>query len=294
MFTGAERVGGEIMGGRWIKFIELPRPHLFVVPATLGACGVFLACGNPSDIVLLLAILIPVLAWAGGQVFNDYFDVEVDMITQPELPISSGAISKQEAAIYGLSFYIICLILAAFTNIYCLIASLVGVSLSTLYGYSGKLKRKGIFRNFCFGLAVATCILVGSTVSGNVSLLVIVVMIIATLIYASDNIIGRLPDIESDRRMNIRTLPLQIGLNSAAKIAFLLTLSAVCITMFLWLLGLHISYLPLAIIASMSLIWTNSAVLKDPEKFGTLWIIHARYMSQILLYMSFIIGAIGR
>jgi 4-hydroxybenzoate polyprenyltransferase len=267
---------------------------LFVVPATLGVCGVFLARGNPCDIVLLLAILIPVLAWAGGQVFNDYFDAELDMIKQPELPISSGVISKQEAAIYGLSFYIICLILAAFTNIYSLIASLVGVSLATLYGYSGKLKQKGIFRNFCFGLAVATCILVGSTVSGNVTLLTIIVMIIATLIYASDNIIGRFPDIECDRSMNIRTLPLQIGLNSAAKIAFLLTQSAVCITMFLWLLGLHISYLPLAIIASMSLIWTNSTVFKDPEKFGTLWIIHARYMSQILLYMSFIIGQIGR
>jgi len=281
------------MGGRWIKFINLPRPYLFVIPAAAGVCGVFLSCENPSNIAITLGTLVPVLAWAGGQVFNDYFDIDVDRIKHPEWPIPSGAVSKQEAAIYGLLLYITCLILAAFANIYCLIASLLAITLATLYGYLGKLKRKGLFRNFCFGLAVATCILIGSTVGENTSLLVIAVMAVVTLIYTGDNIIGRYPDIEIDRKMDICTLPIQIGEKLAAKIAFLLTVSAVCITMFLWLLGLHISYLPTAFIAGLSLTSLAFSVFKDPEKFGTLPTILSRYMSQLLLYISLIIGAKG-
>jgi geranylgeranylglycerol-phosphate geranylgeranyltransferase len=288
------KTGGEIMGRRWIRFVELPRPYLFVIPAAAGVCGVFLSCENPSSIALTLGTFIPVLAWAGGQVFNDFFDIDVDKLKHPEWPIPSGDVSKQAVVIYGLCFYIACLILAAFVNLYCLSASLLAITLGTLYGYSGKLKRKGIFRNFCFGLAVATCILIGSTIGENVSPLIIAVIAVATLIYTSDNIIGRLPDIEIDRKMNIRTLPLQIGSKPAAKIAFLLTISAVCITMFLWLLGLHISYLPTAIIASLSLMLLTFSVFKDPEKFGILPTILSRYMGQLLLYMSLIIGATGR
>ena len=291
MFTGG-KIGGETMGRRWIKFMGLLRPQLFVIPAAAGACGILLSCENPSGIALTLGTLIPVLAWAGGQVFNDYFDVSVDMIEHPEWPIPSGAISKQAAVIYGLSFYIICLVLAFFVNIYCLAASLAAISLGTLY--SAKLKRKGISGNFCFGLAVATCILIGSTIGENVSSLVIAVIAIATLVHTSDNIIGTFPDIEVDKKMGFQTLPTQIGLKPAAKIAFLLIIAATSIAMFLWLLELHISYLPVAIIASISLIWTAFSVFKDPVKFGTLWIIYSCFMGEILLYMSFIIGIIGR
>jgi len=272
--------------------LELPRPHLFVVPATLGVCGVFLAWGNPDTITLILGTLIPVLGWAGAQVFNDLFDVEVDRVKHPEWPIPSGNVSKREAVVYGLSLYAASLILAALVNVYCLAASLIGLGLATIYSYMGKIKEKGILRNFCFGMSVAACILVGSAATGKVSLLSVVVIILAALIYTSDNIIGRFPDVEIDRMMNIRTLPLRVGLKRAAEIALLLVMISVCIAMFLWLLGLHISYLPLGLLAGAALLWTNLAVLKDPERFGTLWIIHARYMSQLSLFLSFIVGVV--
>ncbi|MFZ2070920.1 MAG: UbiA family prenyltransferase [Halobacteriota archaeon] len=297
MFAGTGRGGGEAMVKRLAKlakFIELPRPPLLVVPAALGTCGVFLSCADSNFIALILGALIPGLAWAGGLVFNDYFDIKSDIIRYPERPIASGTISKREAIVYGLLFYTVCLILAFLVNIYCLLVSSIGVIIGTIYSYLGYLKREGILRNSCFGLSAALCILVGSIIGGNISSLAITVTIIGMLIYTSDNIIGRFPDIEVDRSMGARTLPIQIGSKPAAMVAFLLTISAVCIIMFLWLLGLHISYLPTASIAGMSLIWSSFAVFIDPERFGIdESIIFFRYMSQLLLYMSFIIGVEG-
>jgi 4-hydroxybenzoate polyprenyltransferase len=117
------------------------------------------------------------------------------------------------------------------------------------------------------------------------------VTIVGVLIYTGDNILGRFPDMEVDRAMGARTLPIRIGLKPAAMLALLLTIAAVGIIMLLWLLGLHRSYLPTASLAGMSLILLSLAVFIDHERFGTdESIIYLRYMGQLLLYMSFIIG----
>lgn len=280
------------MSGRWMKMVELPRPYLFVVPAAAGICGLFLSEQDPGIIATSLATFIPVLAWAGGQVFNDYFDAEVDMEKHPDFPIPSGMISKKIAVIYGISFYLASLLLSALANLHCIFACSLAILFSYIYGYEGKFKRKGFRRNLCFGLAVAMCVLIGSTVMGNASILVISVMTIVVLIYTSDNIIGRIPDVRLDKQMGIRTLPLQMGMRPAAGIAFMLTVAASVITMFLWILGLNIRYLPVAIIANLSLVWLSFSVFKDPEGSGNLPTILLRYMGQLLLYISLIIGAV--
>jgi len=277
-----------------MKIVELPRPYLFVVPAAAGICGLFLSEQNPGIMASALATFIPVLAWAGGQVFNDYFDVEIDTVKYPDFPIPSGIISKRGAFMYGLTFYISCLVLSAYAGFYCLAASVLAIFFASLYGYAGKLKQKGLNRNFCFGIAVAMCILIGATVGGKISLLTIVVMVAVALIYTSDNIIGRIPDVQLDKQMNISTLPLQIGVKQAASISLIMTIAAAVITMSLWTLELNIQYLPIAFIANLSLIWLAFSVLRDPEGSGTLPTILLRYMGHMLLFMSLIVGTIGR
>lgn len=274
-------------------FIDLSSPHLFVVPGSLGVCGVFLSNPNPDAIFILFGVLIPTIAWAGGQVFSNLFDSDFDRIKHPTWPIPSGTISKKEAATYGLLLYSLCLIFAYFLNIYCFSITLISLILATFYGYLGKLKQKGFYRNFCFGLVVASCILIGASTTRNISEVAIFAMIIAILIYTSDNIIGDIPNIEIERNLGFSTLPLQIGPKKSAEVAFILMTFATILTLIFWIFGLNFSYLPLAIIALGSLLWTNIVLIKDPIKFGNLWIIHARYMGQIALYFSFIVGAIG-
>ncbi|HOT06305.1 MAG TPA: UbiA family prenyltransferase [Methanotrichaceae archaeon] len=276
-----------------MKMVELPRPYLFVVPAAAGICGLFLSEQDPGIIATSLATFIPVLAWAGGQVFNDYFDIEVDEIKYPDFPIPSGIISKRGAFIYGLSLYSVCLILSAYVGIYCLAASVLAISFASIYGYAGKLKQKGLNRNLCFGLAVAMCILIGSTIGGKILMISLVVMLAIMLIYTSDNIIGRIPDVKLDDQMDINTLPLQIGIKQSANLALILTIAAAGITMSLWALELNIRYIPIAFIANSSLIWLAFSVSRDPEGSGTLTTILLRYMGHMLLFMSLIVGTTG-
>ncbi|BDZ70855.1 hypothetical protein [Methanobacterium petrolearium] len=116
-------------------------------------------------------------------------------------------------------------------------------------------------------------------------------MAISTLIHTSDNIIGTFADWEADAKMGFNTLPIQLNPKLSTIIVFGLISSASIIIMFLWKLGLPVSYLPLAVIAIISLIGSSTIVLRNPEKFCSLsgfWIVYSFFMGEILVYMSLI------
>jgi len=273
------------------ELITLPRPHLFPIPAAAGVCGLYLSSSLSINFFKVLAAsVIPILVWCGGQVLNDLFDSEFDKIYHPEWPIPSGLISKNLAFGYGLMFYVVATLFAFHISVYCLGATIVAILFATAYN---NLKRKGIYGNICFGVAVASCILIGATVSRNIPHLVLYVMCISILLHTADNIIGTFPDMEADKRMGFETLPLQRGPKFSAFISFLLILISSLITLSLWLAGLKISYLPVAFVAVTSLLWTSLLVLRNPLKFCKLkgfWIVYSFFMGEILLYMSLIIG----
>lgn len=271
------------------ELITLPRPQLFAIPAAAGICGVMISSSGTNFLGIVFAALIPVLIWSGGQVLNDLLDCEFDSIYHPEWPIPSGIIPKRLALIYGALFYTIGLLLAFNVNIYCFGATVIATFFATIYN---KLKRRGIYGNICFGLAVASCVLIGATINKNVSFLILSVMGISTLIHSSDNIVGTFADADADKKVEFQTLATQIGPESSALISFLLIIIASFITLSLWNLGLGISYLPLAIIAVISLLWTSLLVLRDPNRFCRLegfWIVYSFFMGEILLYMSLIV-----
>lgn len=271
------------------ELLILPRPQLFAIPAAAGACGFMITSASNDFSGVLSATLITVFGWSGGQVFNDYFDAKFDSIHHPEWSIPSGLISKRLAFIYGALFYIISLSIAFYVNIYCFGATILAMIFATLY--SNDLKRRGIYGNLFFGLSVSSCVLIGATVNENFSYLVLAVMAISTLIHTSDNIIGTFADWEADAKMGFNTLPIQLTPKLSAIIAFCLISVASIIIMFLWKLGLPISYLPLAVIAVISLIGSSTIVLRNPEKFCSLngfWIVYSFFMGEILVYMSLI------
>ncbi|WP_286241752.1 UbiA family prenyltransferase [Methanobacterium ferruginis] len=274
---------------RLIELISLPRPQLFVIPAAAGVCGLMISSLSRDFFGIIFAALIPVLIWSGGQVLNDLFDSEFDSIHHPEWPIPSGIIPKKLALTYGVLFYIMGLSLAFYVNIYCFGATMLATFFATIYN---NLKRKGIYGNICFGLAVASCVLIGATINKNISNLVLSVVGISILIHTSDNIIGTFADTEADKKMGFKTVTTQIGPKYSAFISFLLISIASIVVLLLWKLGLGILYLPLAIIAIISLLWTSFLVLRNPNKFcnlGGFWVVYSFFMGEILLYMSLII-----
>ena len=81
----------------------------------------------------LLLILSTACLYAGGIVFNDYFDRHIDRVERPERPIPSGQISPSAARLFGIILFLIALISAWMVGI---IPGLIATSiafLATLY-----------------------------------------------------------------------------------------------------------------------------------------------------------------
>ncbi len=95
---------------RMRAFLELARPANVVTAfadilagfAAAGALADLLSGGQsalPGDLGWLLAATAGL--YAGGVVFNDVFDAELDAAERPERPIPSGRVTKTQAAVFG-------------------------------------------------------------------------------------------------------------------------------------------------------------------------------------------------
>ncbi len=81
-------------------YLELTRPANLVTAAADVLAGFALA-GLSHGRSLLPLLIAGVLLYAGGVVFNDVFDRELDAVERPERPIPSGRASVRGAALLG-------------------------------------------------------------------------------------------------------------------------------------------------------------------------------------------------
>jgi len=89
--------------------LRLTRPANVVtavadILAGIAISGYFLLVGSSewSWISIIALIASTKGLYAGGVVFNDVFDAELDAVERPERPIPSGIVSKTEATLWGL------------------------------------------------------------------------------------------------------------------------------------------------------------------------------------------------
>jgi len=81
----------------------------------------------------LLLILATACLYAGGIVFNDYFDRHIDIKERPERPIPSGKISPRSAVIFGIFLFIIAVAAAFIVGILSGVLALSIIFFALLY-----------------------------------------------------------------------------------------------------------------------------------------------------------------
>jgi 4-hydroxybenzoate polyprenyltransferase len=104
-------------------YLKLTRPANLPTAAAdiiTGAAVAGLFSGLPleehiwSDFIAL--VFASVFLYAGGVVFNDFFDYKIDQIERPERPIPSGIVSLKAAALFGTVLMVLGIGLAFFAD----------------------------------------------------------------------------------------------------------------------------------------------------------------------------------
>ena len=207
--------------------LELFKPITWFPPMWAFGCGL-VSAGRPLAghwaVAFVGVLLAGPLVCATSQAVNDWYDRHVDAINEPDRPIPSGRIPGHWGLAIACAWTLVSLCVAATLGRWVLVASCIGLALAWAYSAPPlRLKRNGWWGNAACGLCYeglawitgAAVLLDGTLPSGRVLLL-------ALLYSAGAHGIMTLNDFKSvvgDRRMGIRSLPVALGTDGAARFA---------------------------------------------------------------------------
>jgi homogentisate phytyltransferase / homogentisate geranylgeranyltransferase len=213
---------------------EFSRPHT-IIGTVLSLVGVyFIALGSIGAINFsnFMGLLIALLACLCGNVYivglNQIFDVDIDKINKPYLPLASGELSPLQANSIVMSLGTLALIIAWAMNFYLGLTILISLIIGTAYSLPPiRLKRFPFFASLCIftvrglivnlGLFLYFKSLLGEPIGFTADILFMAVFItIFTIVIA---IFKDIPDMEGDRKYRIKTLSLYLGKKSVFQLS---------------------------------------------------------------------------
>lgn len=207
--------------------LELLKPITWFPPMWAFACGVVSSGVSIADnlvVALLGVVLAGPLVCAMSQAINDWYDREVDAINEPHRPIPSGRIPGRWGLYIAVIWTGLSLGVASLLGSWVLIATCLGLFLAWAYSAPPlRLKRNGWLGNAACGFSYEGLAWVtGAAVMLGGALPPWPVLTLALLYSLGAHGIMTLNDfkaMDGDRQMGIRSLPVQLGAQGAARVA---------------------------------------------------------------------------
>ena len=176
---------------------------------------------------IAVAALATLFVSAAANAWNDYRDIDIDRINQPQRPLPSGMVTPRAALYFSVTLAALSIVLAAFLGPLALAIAVASNVL--LYVYSVWLKSTVLLGNATVALISAMSPVFGGVAAGNVrpSLWLGAIIFVGIL---GREVLKTLADYEGDRAHGVRTIATAIGPRAARTIFFCL-LGATAIVM---------------------------------------------------------------
>ena len=211
--------------------LALLKPVTWFPPMWAFSCGVVSAGRLEArwDALALGICVAGPLVCGASQVVNDWFDREVDAINEPDRPIPSGRVPGQWGLGLAIGWSVLALAAASLLGPTGTLATALGLLLAWAYSAPPlRLKKNGWFGNLAVGVSYESLAWVtGAAVALGGARPGWPILALALLYGVGAHGIMTLNDFKSvpgDRRMGIRSLPVQLGERRAAQVACLVML----------------------------------------------------------------------
>lgn len=279
-------------------FIKLIRPINCLMMGIAVIVGAFIAAQDssvtePHVNKLVMAFITAFTLTGASMAINDYYDVEIDSVNEPDRPIPSGIISPMESLLLTIILTLIGLISAFFTNVPCLLAALASWAISITYSTIGK--RTGLPGNLLVSACIATPFIYGSlALKGFLEINTIIFAALAFLSNAGREIAKGIADMEGDRIKGIRTLAISYGAKKAAYASAAFFIAATLLSPLpLVLKMVHVWFLPPLIAADIGFLASSRSLIKDYTRENAKKVKNTVLLWMTLGLISFISGTIG-
>ncbi|MEM8767214.1 MAG: chlorophyll synthase ChlG [Pseudomonadota bacterium] len=208
------------------SFVELLKPITWFPPMWAYACGVISAGASATGSWPAIAagvFLAGPLVCGTSQIANDWYDRHVDAINEPGRPIPSGRIPGRWGLYLAILWTGLSLLVAASLGSIVFLAAIVGLLLAWAYSAPpARLKLNGWYGNAACGFCYESLPWITGAAVMAAGLPDWRIFLVAILYGIGAHGIMTLNDfkaIEGDRQLRIRTIPVQLGPDRAAKLA---------------------------------------------------------------------------
>lgn len=234
--AGGFSSGGFSLGGvSPLTVIEFLKPVTWFAPMWAYACGVVSSGVAPSSRAWFIiggVVLAGPMVCAASQAVNDWFDRHVDAINEPHRPIPSGRLPGRTGLYLAIFWSLASLVLAAFLGVWALSAGALAVALAWAYSAPPfRLKLNGWFGNAAVGLSyegiawfTGAAVMLGALPHADSISLAVLYSIGAHGIMTLNDFKA----LDGDRQMGVRSLPVQLGPDRAAKLACVVMIVPQC------------------------------------------------------------------
>ncbi len=197
---------------------KISRPLSTLSGALAVVLGGYVA-GTGEWLNILLATLATLLISSAANAWNDYMDIEIDKINQPQRPLPAGMVSPRVVLVFSFVAAGLSVVVAAFINLPAFIIALSSAVL--LYVYSWRLKSTVLLGNATVAFISALSAVFGGVAAGNVIPSLWLAVIIFTAIMGRE-VLKTMADYEGDLRQKCRTISTVWGRRPARILFFVL------------------------------------------------------------------------
>ncbi|HIJ62017.1 MAG TPA: chlorophyll synthase ChlG [Rhodospirillaceae bacterium] len=255
--------------------VELFKPITWFAPMWAFFCGV-VSSGVPvfsRSLILLGGVMLAgPLICATSQAVNDWFDRHVDAINEPGRPIPSGRIPGRWGLRIAVIWSLISVVFSYFLGIWVFWAAVAGLFLSWAYSAPPmRLKQNGWWGPAAVALSYEGIAWFTGAAVMTATLPDWRIILLAALYSLGAHGIMTLNDfkaIEGDRQMGIRSLPVILGVDRAARLAcavMVLPQLAVAVELWVWNRPIFAFVVSAAIVSQLLLM---VRLLRDPRKYA--------------------------
>ncbi len=214
---------------------KISRPVTTLTGALAVVLGGYVA-GTGDWLNIGLAVLATIVVSASANAWNDYLDVEIDRINQPNRPLPSGLVTPRNALIFsfilaGLSIFIAALInpasffIAIFSNI-------------LLFVYSWKLKSTVLLGNLTVAFISGMSAVFGGVAAGNPRPTLWLFLIIFVAILGRE-VLKTMADYEGDLKESVRTISTVWGRRAARAVFYILVVATLIMMLLPYILQVY-------------------------------------------------------
>ena len=234
---------------------------------------------------------------AAGNVINDYFDYNIDLINKPERPIPSGRISLKAGRNYGYLLFLlgtICGFLISFLTSNWIPFAIVLIADVVLYLYACKLKSTPLIGNLTVGFMTGFGFVFGGFAINNPTIILTSIYLgfFAFVMTTARELIKDIEDMEGDKSEGAKTLPILYGEKPTAILAVILIIIDCALCPLLYYNHIFGFYY-LIVIAIAVILFLYSAILiirnQDRQTAGKA----SKYLKigMLVAFVSFIFGS---